>query len=375
MATTTLPGRRAAASPTPSPERRLRPGTFSPNDALALAGSAAAGFALAWLALTRVGSFSSPVELGVTAYVVGLVIYWLVVRELDGPVMAGDRVMAVVVASAALAMVVPLVLILGYLAKRGLQGISWHFFTETQASVGPLDPASEGGAAHAIVGTLEQVGLAVLLTVPLGLLCAVFLNEIGGPLRHPVRIFVDAMNGVPTILAGLFVYAIWVNQFSWSGMAAAFAISISMLPIITRTSEEVLRLVPDGLREASLAMGGSEWRTTWSVVLPTARSGLITAVILGIARAIGETAPLIATAFGNSLMSANPFSGAQAALPLYVYKQVTESSSPNVQIRAWAGALVLMLLVLALFVLARLIGWAASRSKRLQLPTAPTGDA
>jgi phosphate transport system permease protein len=150
--------------------------------------------------------------------------------------------------------------------------------------------------------------------------------------------------------------------FGFSGFAAALAISISMLPIITRTSEEVLRLVPDGLREASLAMGGSEWRTTWSVVLPTARTGLITAVILGIARAVGETAPLIATAFGSSVMNTNPFSGPQAALPLYIYKLVTESSSPNVQARAFAGAFVLMAMVLILFTIARLIGWSASRS-------------
>ena len=138
--------------------------------------------------------------------------------------------------------------------------------------------------------------------------------------------FVDAMSGVPSIVAGLFVYAVWVSEFGFSGFAAALALSISMLPTITRTCEEVLRLVPDGLREASLALGATEWRTTWSVVLPTAQAGLITAVILGVARAVGETAPLIATAFGASPMNANPFHGPQAALPLFVYKQITESS-------------------------------------------------
>jgi phosphate transport system permease protein len=354
-----LPG--AADPGTDSP---IRPQAFHGRDMGALLGSAASAAALVWLALTQLGSFSAPAELGLAWYVVFLAVYWFVVRELDGPVLAGERAMAVVVTTAALAMVVPLVLILGYLVKKGVSGISLHFFTETQESVGPLSPVTEGGAAHAIVGTLEQVGLAVLMTVPLGFVCAIFLNEVGGPLRRPVRVFVDAMNGVPTILAGLFVYAVWVSEFGWSGYAAALAISISMLPIITRTSEEVLRLVPDGLREASLALGGTEWRTTWSVVLPTARSGLITAVILGIARAVGETAPLIATAFGAFVMNANPFQGGQSALPLFIYKQVTESSAANVQARAWAGALVLMGLVLALFVIARLIGYFAARGRR-----------
>jgi phosphate transport system permease protein len=361
-----------ASQPRTGGDAPIRVSTFGPSDAAALAGAALSGFAVMWLALTQVLQFSAPAELGAAWYVAFLAVYYLVVRQLDGPVLAGDRVMAVVVFTAGLAMVVPLALILGYLIKRGIGGVHVNLFTQTQSAVGPLDPATRGGAEHAIVGTLEQVGLAVLMSVPLGFLCAIFLNEIGGPLSRPVRIFVDAMNGVPTILAGLFVYAVWVSAFSWSGFAASLAISISMLPIVTRTSEEVLRLVPDGLREASLALGGSEWRTTWSVVLPTARSGLITSVILGVARAVGETAPLIATAFGTSAMNRDPFSGAQAALPLYIYKQVTESSSPNVQARAWGGAFVLMLLVLILFTLARLIGWSAARASSRRIAAATT---
>jgi phosphate transport system permease protein len=364
-----------AAVPDEPRDIRIRVGTFSQGDLWALAGSALSGFAVMWLFFTQILAFSKPAELALVWYLLFLGVYWLVTRQLDGPVLAGDRVMTVIVFTAALAMIVPLVLILGYLVNKGLPGIHLNFFTQTQADVGPLDPATKGGALHAMVGTLEQVALAVLLSVPLGFMCAIFLNEVGGPLRRPVRIFVDAMSGVPTIIAGIFIYAVWVTYFSWSGWAAAMAISISMLPIITRASEEVLRLVPDGLREASLALGGSEWRTTWKVVLPTARSGLITAVILGIARAIGETAPLIATAFGSYVMNTNPFSGAQAALPLYIYKQVTESSSPNVQARAWAGAYALMGLVLILFIFARLIGWSAARAqRRIALAPTPTPD-
>jgi phosphate transport system permease protein len=208
----------------------------------------------------------------------------------------------------------------------------------------------------------------VVLSVPIGLLCAVFMNEIGGPLKRPVRLFVDAMSGVPSIVAGLFIYAVWVVGLhkGFSGLAAALALSILMLPTVTRTSEEVLRLVPDGLREASLAMGVSEWRTVWGVVLPTARGGLITAVILGVARAVGETAPLIMTSFGASLLNWNPLHGAQSSLPLFVYEQIRSPRPAQIQ-RAWTGALVLIALVLGLFSLARYLGYRTAqggRSKR-----------
>ena len=165
------------------------------------------------------------------------------------------------------------------------------------------------------------------------------------------------MSGVPSIVAGLFIYAVWIVQFGhgFSGFAASLALAVLMLPTITRTAEEVLRLVPDGLREASLALGAPEWRTTMRVVLPTARSGLITAVILGVARAVGETAPLIMTSFGATTMNVNPFDGAQASLPLSVYQLVSNPFASQ-QERAYAGAFILILTVLALFTLARLLG-------------------
>jgi len=343
-----------------------RPGAFGLADTGVLVSCAASTFMFVWLLFFRIAPLSGVVGFGICWYLLFLAAYWFVVRELDGPVLAGDRLMAVVVTSAAIAMVVPLFLILGYVTAKGIHALRLSFFFRTMRTVGPLASATAGGAAHAIVGTLEQVAIAVVLTVPLGFLCAICLNEIGGPLRRPIRIFVDAMSGVPTIVAGLFVYAIWVARFGFSGFAAALAISISMLPIVTRTSEEVLRLVPGGLREASLALGTSEWRTVWGVVLPTARSGLITSVILGVARAIGETAPLIMTAFGASVMNANPFKGAQSALPLFIYKQMTESSVASVQLRAWTASLVLMLMVLVLFSLARLVGSRAAKRGRLR---------
>jgi phosphate transport system permease protein len=192
--------------------------------------------------------------------------------------------------------------------------------------------------------------------VPLAILCAVFLNEIRGPLERPVQLVVDAMSGVPSIVAGLSIYAIWVVGMhrGFNGFGASLALSILMLPTVTRTALEVLRPVPDGLREGALALGASEWRTVSSVVLPTARSGLITAVILGVARSVGETAPLIMTTFGSSTWNWNPLSGPQEALPLYVYQYITfnpKTSSPE---RAWGAAVVLTFLVLTLFTLARI---------------------
>jgi phosphate transport system permease protein len=175
------------------------------------------------------------------------------------------------------------------------------------------------------------------------------------------------MSGLPSVLAGLFIYATLIlpfakqfTLFSFNGFMASLALAIIMVPTITRTVEVVLRLVPDGLREASLALGSSKARTVWSVVLPTARTGITTAVILGIARAVGETAPLLFTAFGYDLMNANPFNGPQESLPLFVYRNIRKPDISAVE-RGFAGALVLMLIVLALFAIARFIGRDRSR--------------
>jgi phosphate transport system permease protein len=266
----------------------------------------------------------------------------------------------VAIGSIAVGLLIPLLAIIIFVVVKGLQGLSLHFFTDTLATVGPQSKPTDGGGMHAIVGTLEQVGVAMLFSVPIGLATAVYMNEVGGRMVNVVRAFVNAMSGVPSIVAGLFIYAVWIIQFghSFSGFAAALALTILMLPTITRTAEEVLRLVPDGLREASLALGSSEWRTVWSIVLPTARSGLVTAVILGVARAVGETAPLIMTAFGTQVLNSNPLADPQESLPLFVWQQY-QLQLPGPLARAWTGAFVLILLVLVLFALARLIGRSA----------------
>lgn len=344
-----------------------RPASFTRLDTMIVLGSALAALALTWIIFERLTLYSGALGFLLVSFALFAGIYWLVLRDVEDRIAATDRVMAVLVGSAAAVVLVALVSIVGLVVVKGLPGLRPSFFTETLEFVGPLDDASVGGLAHSIVGTLEQVAIAILLSVPLGITTAVFLNEVGGPLARPVRLFVDAMSGVPSIVAGLFIYAVWVVSLGrgFSGFAAGLALSVLMLPTVTRTAEEVLRLVPGGLREASLALGAAEWRTTWSVVLPTARSGLVTAAVLGVARAVGETAPLIMTSFGLSLFNADPFRGAQSSLPLAVFELVRSSASTQVQ-RAWTGALVLILTVLVLFVSARIIG-----SGRLRIPRLP----
>jgi phosphate transport system permease protein len=337
---------------------RIRPRSFQRDDLVLLVVSAIAALAVVVLVYAGLTIQAGTPGLIIWWYAAFVAIHYIAVRRLQGRVLALDRTMTVLVASLALAMLVPLLLIVGVVIYEGVRVMSPHFFIDTVDTCGPLDPSSCGGIGHAIVGTVEQVGLAVVMAVPLALLCAVFLNEIGGPLKRPVRIFVDAMSGVPSIVAGLFIYAAWVIGLnrSFSGFAASIALAILMLPTVTRTSEEVLRLVPDGLREGSLALGASEWRTTWNVVLPTARSGIITASILGVARAVGETAPLILLAFGNSSMNANPFAGAQEGLPHFIYEYIRFNPGTPPYQRAWGAALVLIVLVLLLFTAARVIG-------------------
>ncbi len=177
-----------------------------------------------------------------------------------------------------------------------------------------------------------------------------------------MRIYVDAMSGLPSIVAGLFIFATLIipyaektDLFGYNGFMASLALALIMIPTVARTVEVVLRLVPDGLREASLAMGASRARTVWSVVLPTARSGITTAVVLGIARCVGETAPLLFTAFGYELMNSNPVANPQESLPLFVFRYIRQPSEAAIQ-RGFAGALVLLLIVLTLFLLARVVG-------------------
>lgn len=335
-----------------------------PQDLAVTGGCFVSALAVTWLIYYRLTAFQSTIGFVLLFGVLFMFIYWLVIRELEGTLAATDRIAKVIIASLALSLIAPLLLIVGFVVVKGVKALTPAFFTSSLEGVGPLDPPEKGGALHAIIGTLEQIAIATVISVPLGFATAVFLNEVGGVLRRPVRIFVNAMSGVPSIVAGLFIYGVLIIQFgqTFSGLAAGLALALLMLPTVTRTAEEVLRLVPGGLREASLALGAQEWSTTWRVVLPTARAGLVTAVILGIARSVGETAPLILTAFGNNVTNLNPFKDPQNALPLFSYT-LLRSPLEGDQNRAWTGALVLIFLVLGLFVMARRISGKSSSSK------------
>ena len=358
------------SAPAPEPPRPRpatprvgrRPVDRTPEDLLTLGASLAAAVSFCWLIFARFTDGIGWFGFLVAVFATFLAIYYTVSAEQHGPLVARDRIATAVVFIGSAVLLVPLAWLVGYVVVRGGHSLRLSFFTHDQRGITPLQPATAGGGSHAIVGTLEQTGLALGFSLPLGLLCAVFLNESRSRWRRPVRIFVDAMSGLPSVVAGLFIYAVLIipfakktSLFGFNGLMAALALSMIMLPTITQTITVVLRLVPDGLREASLAMGSTRTRMVWSVVLPTARTGITTAVVLGIARIVGETAPLLFTAFGYDLMNASPVSGAQESLPLFVYRNIGKPNQSAVD-RAFAGALVLMLMVLALFLLARYIG-------------------
>lgn len=249
-----------------------------------------------------------------------------------------------------------LLLVLGYTFAKGAGRLSIGFLTHSMKGVGPLD--GNGGVYHAVIGTLEQVGIAALLSIPLGVLVAIYIVEYGGNrLSTVVRFLVDVMTGVPSIVAGLFVFAFWVLGLhqGFSGVAASFALAVLMLPVVVRSSEEMLRLVPTDLREASYALGVPRWRTVLSVVLPTASAGITTGIVLAIARVTGETAPLLVTAFGFDAIKTSPFKGPQSNLSLFVFQNASSAFDIAVQ-RAWAAALTLIVVVLMLITVARLLG-------------------
>ncbi|MEV1167762.1 phosphate ABC transporter permease PstA [Nonomuraea sp. NPDC049784] len=254
--------------------------------------------------------------------------------------------------------VVPLVSVLWLVISNGLARFDLEFLTHSMRGIGARDAG--GGAYHAIIGTLEQVLLASLISVPIGLFTAIYLVEYGngGRLSRSISFFVDVMTGVPSVVAGLFVFAFWilVLDFKFSGWAGALALSILMMPTVVRSSEEMLRLVPNDLREASYALGVAKWRTILKVVLPTAFTGIVTGVMLAVARVAGETAPLLMTVFFTNSINNDPFTGPQMGLPLFVFDQAGRPNDTAID-RAWTGALTLILIVMLLNLVARLIAW------------------
>ena len=269
---------------------------------------------------------------------------------------AKDAIVKTLVAFGAVVTVIPIASILTTVISKGYKGIKPNLFTQDMSMATPTDPLTNGGILHAITGTLTLVALALIMSVPLGILTALYLTEIKGRFAKPIKFLVQAMSGVPSIVAGLFILSAVLYPITkgYSGFMGALALTILMIPTVARTSEEVLNLIPQDLREAGTALGGTQWRTVAMIVLPAARSGLITAMILGVARIAGETAPLLLLTGGGDKVNPNPFNGPMGSLPYYIWKSFNAGSEEAIT-RAWAGLLVLVVLVLILFISARFL--------------------
>jgi phosphate transport system permease protein len=317
--------------------------------------------------LFTIAPLSGVITFALIAYVLFLVFYALLTAVEDDREAIKDRLASVIVRTAAIVIFSTLVFIVVFTFGRGLEALpNWNFFTQDMNEAGPLDPLTTGGIAHAIVGSLIQIGIALLITIPLGLITAVFLNEMPGKYSRFVRTMVEAMTALPSIVAGLFIYATAILMFGVqkSGFAAALAISVMMLPIMIRASDVVLRIVPSTLKEASLGLGAGAWKTAWMVTLPTARSGLTTAIILATARGVGETSPVLLTSGFTAAMNTDPMKDSMVSLPLAIF-QFVKSPEPTMIARGFGTAAVLMGLVLILFLLARILGTENNAFSRL----------
>ena len=350
---TALPRRDADVVPTP----RAGLGKLPLEERFVTWGARLGALALAWMVVERLLPVHGLAWYLVVAALANVVLLAVGTAVTGSAVAVTDRVVqwlvstAMVVVLAAVGSVVVYVVAKGWPALRHL-----NFFTHDMTGVGANDPLNKGGILHAIVGSLIELGIASVIALPLGVGTAVFMNEIGGRFAKVVRTVVEAMTALPDILAGLFIYTVWIIAlgFPRSGLAAALAITVMMLPIIARASDVVLRVVPGTLREASLALGASRWSTVWHVVLPTARPGLATALILAIARGIGETAPVMNTSGNATFLHLDPTGGMMTSLPLFIFTSARSGIPIQIQ-RGFGTAAVLLALVLVLFVLARVI--------------------
>lgn len=307
----------------------------------------------------------SKVQWGLIAAILFVVITYTASSVIENRRQAKDRVATSVVWVCFVLAVVPLLSLMWTTISRGLKLLDGDFLSHSMNGVTSFDEG--GGVYHALLGTIEQVALATLIAAPIGLLTAVYLVEYGrGSLAKAVTFFVDVMTGIPSIVAGLFILTTWnlMLGFGPSGFAGAMALSILMMPVVVRSTEEMLKLVPNELREAALALGVPKWRMILKVVLPTAIGGISTGVMLAVARIAGETAPIMLLVFGSQLINANPFEGAQSSLPLYIWEQYKVGSEASYD-RAWAAALVLIAFVMILNLVARGIArWKAPKTGR-----------
>ncbi len=309
----------------------------------------------ALLALT--GTFS------IGLFVVGAVVLFAVAtyvasRMVEGARKATDRVVTIVVASAFVLAIIPLVSVVITVIVNGISRFDIAFFTESMRGV----VGEGGGGYHAIIGTIIITALAAIMSIPIGVLTAIYLVEYGAQSRlaRAITFFVDVMTGIPSIVAGLFAFAFFALFFGPSirfGFGGSVALAVLMIPIVVRSTEEMLKIVPNELREAALALGTPKWRTILKVVIPTSIAGIASGITIAIARVIGETAPLLIIAGFTTGVNFNPFSGRMTTLPVFSYYSYAAPGVPREPFidRAWTAALVLIIIVLALNLVARLI--------------------
>jgi phosphate transport system permease protein len=291
---------------------------------------------------------------GLLSFTVAL---YVISRVIEGVRKATDRLVTIMVSTAFSLALIPLLSLAYTVVTKGVARFDAEFFTFSMRNV----VGEGGGALHAIIGTVEITGIATLISVPIGIMAAIYLVEYGrGTIARLVTFFVDVMTGVPSIVAGLFAYALFVIFFGPGvrmGLGGAIALSLLMIPVVIRATEEMLKIVPNELREAAYALGVPKWLTVLKVVLPTSLAGIATGIMIAIARVIGETAPLLLIAGFTASMNYNPLNERMMTLPVFVY---TSYANQGVDMqayldRAWAGALTLMLIVMVLNLVARLI--------------------
>lgn len=318
--------------------------------------------------LLSVGFFSLLVLSGaskdfniVGAILVAVILYIIVTfgmsRFVEGRRKATDRLATALVTSAFIVALLPLVSLVFTAVANGINRFDGDFFNSSMRNV----VGAGGGGLHAIVGTLEVTAAATVISVPIGIMTAVYLVEYGkGRLSRAITVLVDVMTGIPSIVAGLFAFALFALFFGPGirfGIGGAVALSVLMIPVVVRSTEEMLKIVPNELREASLALGVPKWLTVVKVVIPTAIGGIITGVMIAISRIIGETAPLLIICGMSTSMNYDLFSGRMATLPVFVYTQYSNQGTDTQAYldRAWTGALVLILIVMVLNILARIL--------------------
>jgi phosphate transport system permease protein len=330
---------------------------FTGDDWWCLAGAFLGSLATTWLLYEQVLPTRGKLGFWVCWYLAFIAMYAGVTALSQPRIVVKDRFWSSVVAGGAGFVFLALGYALAFTFVHGWAAASHgNFYTHDAAGTRPTAPLSQGGITHALVGSCIELGIATVISLPLGVGTAVYMVEVGGRFAKVVRTVVEAMTALPDILAGLFIFAVLILAFGFQkeGFCAAVALAVMMLPIIARSADVALRVVPGGLREASLALGASQWRTVWSVVLPTAKSALATSVILGMARAVGETAPVLITSGASTFFNTNPFNNPMNSLPLYIITAVRSGEPVFIQ-RGFGAAVVLLAFVLILFTTARLL--------------------